>query len=107
MKIGNTVFSSDLIIFPDHRVKDNWHRKSGHLVDISDLESLLLQRPDLIIAGTGAHGKMRLAPKLVFQLERLGITIKALDTPRAVSLYNQMIKQPKAQEISACFHLTC
>ncbi len=107
MTIGTRSFSSDLIIFPDGDIRDNWYRRKGHLLEMADLNTLVTEKPDLIITGTGTYGRMALAPDLEAELESLGIKIRAMATPEAVALYNKMIQDAAAQSISACFHLTC
>ncbi len=107
MTIGSRSFSSDLIIFPDGRIRDNWYRRTGHLLEMADLKSLVDEKPNLIITGTGAYGRMTLAPGLETELDSLGIEIRAMATPEAVTLYNKMIQDASSLRISACFHLTC
>ncbi len=107
MTIGTRSFSSDLIIFPDSSILDNWYRRSGHLLEMADLKSLVDEKPDLIITGTGAYGKMALAPGLEAELDSLGIEIRVMDTPEAVALYNKLIRDDASKSLSACFHLTC
>ncbi len=106
MTIGSRSFSSDLIIFPDGRIQDNWYRRAGHLLEMDDLKTLVPEKPELIITGTGAYGRMALAPDLETKLKASGIEIRAMATPEAVALYNEMIRKP-AKNISACFHRTC
>ncbi len=107
MTIETRSFSSDLIIFPNGSIRDNWYRRSGHLLEMADLRTLVDEKPDLIITGTGAYGRMALEPALESELEILGIKIQAMATPEAVALYNKMIQDAPSQGISACFHLTC
>ncbi|MCG8618926.1 MAG: MTH938/NDUFAF3 family protein [Desulfobacterales bacterium] len=107
MTIDSRTFSSDLIIFPDGDIRDNWYRKSGHLLVMDDLTSLLAQKPELIIAGTGANGRMAMDTTLEFDLDALGIELRAMDTAQAVSLYNRLVEQPMDKRLGACFHLTC
>jgi hypothetical protein len=107
MTIGSRTFSSDLIIFPNGDIRDNWYRKSGHLLVMDDLTSLLAKKPELIVAGTGANGRMAMDKTLIFDLEALGIELRAMDTARAISLFNRMVDQPTDKRLGACFHLTC
>ncbi len=107
MTIATRSFSSDLIIFPDGRIQDNWYRRTGHLLEMTDLKSLVAEKPNLIITGTGAYGRMALAASLETELDSLGIKIRAMATPEAITLYNKMIQDASSRSISACFHLTC
>lgn len=109
MEIDGNSYNFDLIILPGGRVKDNWYRQSGHTLTLDDLSQLTDARPELIIAGTGAYGRMALAPGLSKTLAQMGIQIRALKTAEAVDLYNQMLKEKTTapQTLGACFHLTC
>ena len=59
MTIDGRTFHSDLIIFPDGRVQDNWWRKRGHVLAVDDIRSLADTSPEVIVAGTGTSGRMR------------------------------------------------
>ena len=108
MTIDGQVFQSDLIIFPDSRVQDNWYRRSGHTLAMADLNTVLQDLPDLIIAGTGAYGRMTLAHGLEKELAGRGIRITAMPTKEAAGLYTTAMAENKTgQRIAACFHLTC
>lgn len=109
MEINNRTFSSDLIILPGGRILDNWIRQTGHRLNLDDLSALTDARPELIIAGTGAYGRMDLAPGLTQTLAQMGIEIKAMETAAAVTLYNREFRDAGSpgKAIGACFHLTC
>ncbi|WP_027363192.1 Mth938-like domain-containing protein [Desulfospira joergensenii] len=105
MTINKRTYGSDLIIMPDGDIRENWRRESGHLLLESDIETLIHANPDLIIAGTGAYGRMNIDPGLPRALSGLGIQIKALPTEEAADLFNRTFhRDPKT---GACFHLTC
>ena len=106
MTVDGQVYTSDLLILPDGRVLADWIRKSGHLLTRTDLETALVEKPDLIIAGTGAYGRMVLAPGLFQQLGQMGIQLSAFETAKAVNLFNEA-GAASCQRICGCFHLTC
>lgn len=107
MTIGGTPYRSDLIILPDGQVLDNWVRRSGHLLLPEDLAGLMAAGPKTIIAGTGAYGRMAVSPDLEKGLSEKKIAFTALETAKAVDLFNQMIAKAPARSVGACFHLTC
>ena len=107
MIINNQTFTSDLIIFPDGTIEDHWYRRQGHVLEMSDLSTLTPVTPRLIIAGTGAHGRLVPVPGLEDQLQQMGIELKAMATAQAVELYNQLKNEGTGQGVAACFHLTC
>ena len=104
MTIGEKEFTSDLIIYPGGRVQDCWRRKSGHVLEASDITALIDAGPEVIIAGTGAYGIMKPDPGLVRLLSERGIVLQAEPTARAVELYNRLAG---AKSAAGCFHLTC
>ncbi len=105
MEIDGRDYTADLILFPDGGILENWRRQSGHVLTLADLADLIKARPGLIIAGTGAHGRMVPAQDLLAALEKKGIELQTMDTGKAAALYNRLLGQ--GQSPAACFHLTC
>jgi len=104
MKVGSTVYSSDLLIYNDE-VNDSWWRKKGHRVSLKDLEWLLKKNPDYIIIGKGNPGLMKVPGNVIEALEKKGIEIFVGSTKKAVSKFNSL--SDKNINIGAGFHLTC
>ncbi len=104
MCIGKTVYTTDLIIYPDHRVVDRWRRTSGHKLGLADIGDLVASAPEIIVVGTGINDRMRLTPGLIEALESLGIAIEAMPTPEAAERFNALKSHDR---IAGCFHLTC
>ncbi|WP_321493039.1 MTH938/NDUFAF3 family protein [uncultured Desulfobacter sp.] len=107
MIIGTDTYTADLIIFPDKGILSNWRRKESHVLEMADLETLLPCKPEMIIAGTGVHDRMKMAPGLVKELSSMGIELKALATDQAVAMFNTTVARTPDKAVSACFHLTC
>lgn len=105
MVIGDQTYGSDLIIYPDGRVADNWWRKSGHRLTLEDIQDLLAVRPEVIVAGTGIYGRMRVTSEVEKALTQLSIKLIALPTKAAAEQFNR-IKQT-SKNAAGCFHLTC
>lgn len=105
MNVDGKVYRSDLIIFPDGRVADNWWRASGHRFSRMDLEDLLAAGPEVIVAGTGIHGMVRLTSDLKEELARQGIELVAEPTKPAAQSFNRLIRT--SRKVAGCFHLTC
>ena len=105
MTIDGRTYTSDLFIFPDGRVQDEWWRQRGHVLCVDDILILADTAPQLIVAGMGTRGRMRPAPDLHAFLREKGIALIAEATPRAVDIYNQ--KRTAGLTVGACFHLTC
>ena len=105
MTIDGRIYSSDLIIFPDGRIKDGWWRQRGHVLCVDDLLSLVDSAPDLIVAGTGTNGRMRPEANVLPFFKEKGIQFIAELNTLAVERYNQKVKTGLL--VGACFHLTC
>jgi hypothetical protein len=101
--INGSSYYTDVIIFPDF-VQDNWWREKGHFLDISDLESVIKYKPDVLIIGTGMYGLMNIENILIQKLNEHGIkNIIVEKTKEACEIYN---KETSLKKVAA-LHLTC
>lgn len=105
MIIDGRKYTSDLLIFPDGRVADSWWRAQGHRFTRADLEELIAVRPDLIVAGTGIYGRVKVDSDLSDHLASLEIEFVTAWTKQACRIYNDALKE--RHRVAACFHLTC
>ena len=97
-------YATDVIIHPDGTVTENWWRKSGHRLTFEDIRPLVDAAPELIVAGTGAYGRMKPDRELHTQLARRGIAFSAAANQEAAARFNR--EWPK-RRVGGCFHLTC
>jgi len=106
--IAGRTYSTDVLIFPDGGVQDQWWRARGHLLSREDLAPLLAVNPGEIVVGTGVHGRMRPAAGLVSALAAEGVRLTLLPNAEARAEYNQRVQQgAEGLRLAACFHLTC
>lgn len=106
LKIRGKRFGSDLFIFPDGHIEDNWWRKEGHRLFVEDLAKLLAAKPRTLVIGTGYYGNMALAPDLKAHLKDHGVDhIVAEPTCSAAERFNDL--SGSAPDVAGCFHLTC
>ena len=101
--IDGQTYTSDLIIYPG-RVDTSWWRKEGHNLQVEDLKEVLIERPDVLIIGTGAFGVLSVPKETTTQLESKGIKVHAMRTGKAVDLFNEL---QKGATVIAALHLTC
>jgi len=101
--IDGQTFTSDVIIFPD-RVDANWWRKEGHRLQLADLEGIWEAQPELLVVGTGATGRMEVAPEVARRLSDQGVGLVVERTGQACRRYNELA--PTARVVAA-LHLTC
>jgi hypothetical protein len=104
MVIDGRRYTSDLIIYPDGRVRDGWRRGRGHVLTRTDVQTLVGSGSETIIAGTGIHGRMQPEPGLENMLEKMGIQFMAGPNDQAVAWYNH---RSATFKVGACFHLSC
>lgn len=105
MIIGDQAYTSDLVIYPDGRVLDNWWRSSGHRMTVADIRDLLAADPEVIVAGTGIFGRMRLNAEVQDVLTARGIELITGRTKSVIEEFNRL-KQTSTR-VGGCFHLTC
>jgi hypothetical protein len=101
--IDGTTFMSDVIIFPGS-VDDNWWRKDGHVLHIEDVESIVKEKPEVLIVGTGKYGVMTVPSQTREWIKSHGIELIIEPTDHACKVYNEV---SKAKKVVAALHLTC
>jgi hypothetical protein len=103
IKIDGKIYENDLIIFPD-RIFTNWWREEGHYLKESDIFEVFLEKPEVLIIGTGANGLMKIDEGVIKKAKELGIELIIENTYFAVKKFNEMSKIKKT---IAALHLTC
>jgi len=107
-KFGNIVIdgqlhTKDVILLPD-RVIGNWWRQEGHVLHISDLETVIAAKPQVLVIGQGAYSRMRVTYEVEESITKMGIEVISLPTNKACLEYNRRFKSEK---VAAALHLTC
>jgi hypothetical protein len=97
-------YGSDLIIFPNGQIKEDWWRKSGHTLSLEDISDLIESEPEAIVAGTGIYGRMRPDAELERYLQQRGIAFYPQPNRKALDIFNKLSTE---HSTGACFHLTC
>lgn len=104
MTVDTKIYLKDLIIFP-RKIKPNWWRKEGHVLNIDDLTEVIESKPEVLIVGTGDSGFMQVPIATKSALKEKNIEVIAKDTHQAVQLFNEQIQMGK--NVVGAFHLTC
>ncbi len=103
MKINGDLYSKDLIVFPD-RIDSSWRRKSGHCLEWEDVQDILEENPQVLVAGTGFAGRMKVHENLIRKCRELDIELIIKKTKTAVKEFN---KHCSCKKTCGAFHLTC
>lgn len=102
--IDNKEYTADLIVLPDS-IYPSWWRKEGHGLCIEDLGEIFKKNITTLIVGTGSYGRMKVSETLINELKAKGIETYAMETDKAVSLFNRFLDEGK--KVAGAFHLTC
>ena len=101
--IDGTAYTTDVIVFSD-RVMDGWWRKDGHVLHVADIESVVEEKPEVLIVGTGKYGLLNVMPETKEYIESKGIELIVEPTEQACEIYNQVSKDKRTV---AALHVTC
>jgi len=102
--VGGEKYTTDILIYPDGRVADNWWRQQGHRLTLADLAPLLAAQPEIIVIGTGVYGRLVPEPGLASTLNARGIDLVLEPTAAATARFNAL---HASHRTAAGFHLTC
>jgi hypothetical protein len=103
MVIDGQSYRQDLLIWPG-RIKSNWWRLEGHLLQLDDVAEALAADPQVLVVGTGNPGNLRVDPALEAYLQDRGIDTIVRPTREAVPLINDLVGR---RRLAAALHLTC
>jgi len=97
-------YTTDVIVMAD-RIKDNWWRKEGHVLHVSDIDDAVEQfAPEAVIVGTGYMGMMKVPKETAQYFQTKGIELHVKKTKEACGLFNAL---SKSKRVLAGLHLTC
>lgn len=103
MVVDGQPHDKDLIVLPGE-VIGSWWRKEGHTLHPEDLQEVLEARPDVLVVGQGAHGRMQVTEEARKVLESSCIQLIVQPTGEAYKTYNKLREQGS---VVGAFHLTC
>jgi hypothetical protein len=101
--IEGQTFRNDVLIWPG-RIKGDWWRKEGHLLQLDDVAEALAANPEVLVVGRGEPGKMEVDPALAAYLRDRGVALMASPTREACRVINDL---SRTRRLAAALHLTC
>lgn len=101
--IDGKVYTSDVVIYPDH-VDPSWWRREGHRLSMEDIAGVVDAKPEIFIIGTGYSGMMVVPEETISFIRSKGIDLRMARTKEAVSLFNEL---SEGKRTVAALHLTC
>lgn len=104
MIVDGVTYTNDIKIIQG-KVIPNWWRKSGHQVNIDDIQDIMDAKPNILVLGKGKPGMMKSTPSLCEFLKKNDMDLIEEKTSKATKTFNRLFKQGK--NVCAGFHLTC
>ena len=102
--VNGVSFNNDIKIIQGNVVSE-WWRKSGHFVEVDDIQDILKSKPDILVMGKGQPGQMKSTDALRKFLAKNNIELIEEKTYEAVETFNRLFKEGK--NVAAGFHLSC
>lgn len=93
-------YTSDIIIVSG--TVHSWWRTQGHVLNPEDLTPVIEASPEILVVGTGSHGRMKIPETTRKFLLKKQISLIAEKTGKAVEIFNNL---PETK--AAALHLTC
>ena len=103
IRINGQTFKNDVLIWPG-RIKSDWWRREGHLLQLDDVAEALAAAPQVLVVGQGDPGRMVVDPSLAAYLRDKGVDLMVFPTREACQVINELT--PK-RRLAAALHLTC
>jgi len=95
-------YNRDVEVWSDGRVLF-WQRKESHFIDLSDIEKVFIETPEIIVIGTGQSGVANVSDEVKKEAQKRNIKLIISPTSEAVEIFNGL----KDKKAVAFFHLTC
>ncbi len=102
--VAGKAYGSDIKIVAG-RVVSDWWRRSGHRVEIDDVQDILEASPEVLVIGKGQPGLMKVSSDLRRHLQTQGIEVIEERTSRAVDTFNRL--HASGRRVAAGFHVGC
>ena len=102
--VNGQTCNSDIKMVQGTLVPD-WWRKSGHTVEIEDVQDALDSDPEILVIGKGQPGYMRISDSLREHLAEKNVTLIEELTPKAIETFNRLFKE--GRRVAGGFHVGC
>jgi len=102
--VDGQICNNDIKIVNGKLVAD-WWRKSGHTVEIEDVQDIIDSDSTILIIGKGQPGYMRVTQSLQEHLEKNDIELIVEQTSDAIQTFSRLMQEGK--QVSGGFHVGC
>ena len=87
------------------KLQPDWWRKSGHSVEIEDVQDILDSGSQILVIGSGQPGYMKITESLRRHLENNNIHLIEEPTAKAIDSFNRLFSEGKP--VAGGFHVGC
>lgn len=102
--IDGRVYEHDVIVTWDGKIKAA-ETETRHSIGTKELSQLILERPDIIVIGTGQNSLMKISPEVAKIADEKKLKIIEKPTQEAVKEFSELAHLGK--KVVAYLHLTC
>ena len=102
--VQGQTYTNDIKIVDGKTVPD-WWRRSGHSVEIDEVQDILASKPEILVIGKGQPGYMKITGSLRKHIEEKGIKLIEEPTREAIQTFNRLYGT--GNPVSGGFHLGC
>ncbi len=102
--VNSQTYNNDIKIVSGNLVPD-WWRRSGHLVEIEDIQDILDSSTDIIVIGKGQPGYMNTSDRLRQYLQQNHFRLIEEPTSDAIQTFTLLTSEGK--RVSGGFHVGC
>jgi hypothetical protein len=102
--VDGQICNNDIKIVNGKLIPD-WWRKSGHTVEIEDVQDIIDSDSVILVIGKGQPGYMSVTESLREHLGKNDIKLIVEQTSDAIQTFSRLMKQGK--QVSGGFHVGC
>lgn len=94
-------YNKDIVISWDGEIEQ---RNSSHSFTKSELQTILMKQPEVVVIGTGTVGNVKIEPDAEVLAKIEGVELINKITPQAIEEFNKLSRRKK---VIGVMHLTC
>jgi len=102
--INNKRYDNDVVISYKDIIREG-RIQSRHLISKKDLDILLVEKPDVIVIGTGQDGCLQISSDALNFAQNKRIEVIKSTTPEAIKKFNQLYAS--GRKVVSYMHVTC
>lgn len=106
--VNGKKYKRDVFLFPDGALRERkrgFWRLGNHSINKEEIGELIEVSPDIVIIGTGAMSRAKLAPEAESAIKEAKAELIVLPSKEATEKWNEQVGLGK--RVAALIHITC